>query len=286
MFSAKAVVAPPRDARNVQKPPRSVLTKQKILDAAEEVLLQQGPAKATVVDVARMLGVSHANVYKFFVSKAELRQAVVETWLDRMDAALAGIVRQRVSPQVRFKRWLDAFVGARQKAWRSNPQLFGAFRAVAAEQSPAVWKAYKARVTQSLALIIADGIADRTFKTNDALAAATAVVDGNVRFFHPAHCREWADPRVEAAYQTVRDLLLAGLRAGPGDVPNAGRARITKARNGLPSGADGSGPSNLAVAPHLPAENSGDVISSGRPMKKANSRQQTMIQKRTARHSL
>ena len=65
------------------------LTSERILDAAEDVLRRFGPAKATVVDVARALGVSHGSVYRHFPSKAALRDAVAERWLDRVSAPLA-----------------------------------------------------------------------------------------------------------------------------------------------------------------------------------------------------
>jgi AcrR family transcriptional regulator len=41
----------------------SPLTYEQILEAAEDVLRRFGPGKATVVDVARALGVSHGSVY-------------------------------------------------------------------------------------------------------------------------------------------------------------------------------------------------------------------------------
>ncbi len=37
------------------------LAPDRMLDAAEDVLRRYGPAKATVADVARALGVSHGN---------------------------------------------------------------------------------------------------------------------------------------------------------------------------------------------------------------------------------
>ena len=40
------------------------LTLDRILATAEDVIRRFGPAKATVVDVARALGVSHAAVYR------------------------------------------------------------------------------------------------------------------------------------------------------------------------------------------------------------------------------
>ena len=41
----------------------AVLTPERILAAAEDVLRRYGPGKATVVDVAQALGVSHGSVY-------------------------------------------------------------------------------------------------------------------------------------------------------------------------------------------------------------------------------
>ena len=68
------------------------LTPDRILDAAEETLTRFGPAKTTVVDVARALGVSHGSVYRHFASKAALRDAVTGRWLDRVSGPLQKIV--------------------------------------------------------------------------------------------------------------------------------------------------------------------------------------------------
>lgn len=42
------------------------LTSERIRNAAEEVLHRYGPAKTTVADVARALGVGHGRVYRHF----------------------------------------------------------------------------------------------------------------------------------------------------------------------------------------------------------------------------
>jgi AcrR family transcriptional regulator len=190
----------------------SPLTKQRILAVAEQVLLSRGADKATVVEVARLLGLTHANIYKFFANKAKVHQAVVELWLERMDAPLASIVADHASAQVRVVRWLDAFVGARRRAWRENPKLFRALQAVVVQEHPATWDTYKVRLCRGLAEILGDGMASGAFKEGNALELASALIDANVRFFHPAHHLEWSDLRSDAAYNTVRTLLLAGLR--------------------------------------------------------------------------
>ena len=71
-----------------------VLTSERILEVTEDVLRRFGLAKATVVDVARALDVSHGSVYRHFPSKASLRQAVAKRWLDRFNAPLQQIVEE------------------------------------------------------------------------------------------------------------------------------------------------------------------------------------------------
>ena len=68
-----------------------VLTPERILEVTEDVLRRYGLAKATVVDVARALDVSHGSVYRHFPSKASLREAVAKRWLDRVNAPLEKI---------------------------------------------------------------------------------------------------------------------------------------------------------------------------------------------------
>ena len=73
-----------------------MLDAETIMVATEDVLRRYGPAKATVVDVARSLGVSHAAVYRHFPSKADLfaevfrRASQREVDATREAAAAAG----------------------------------------------------------------------------------------------------------------------------------------------------------------------------------------------------
>ena len=46
-----------------------VLTPERILEVTEDVLRRFGLAKATVVDVARALDVSHGSVYRHFPAR-------------------------------------------------------------------------------------------------------------------------------------------------------------------------------------------------------------------------
>src|SRR5215472_5727226 len=69
----------------------AALDAETIMVATEDVLRRFGPAKATVVDVARALGVSHAAVYRHVATKAELQNLVVGRWVETTMPELRAI---------------------------------------------------------------------------------------------------------------------------------------------------------------------------------------------------
>src|SRR5260370_42139829 len=89
---------------------------ERILEVTEDVLRRFGLAKATVVDVARALDVSHGSVYRHFPSKASLRDAVAKRWLDRANAPLAKIAEGAGPASATLERWPRALCAATYKS--------------------------------------------------------------------------------------------------------------------------------------------------------------------------
>jgi AcrR family transcriptional regulator len=186
------------------------LTAEKILEASEDVLRRYGPAKATVVDVARELGVSHGSVYRHFPSKAALRDAVVERWLAEISIPLADAAAEEGSSRERLRRWLDLLVESKQSRAREDPELFATYTELAANARGVIGAHVKA-LTDQLAQIIAYGVAQGEFDVANPEVAARAVFDATSRFHNPASAPAWADTEIELAYAAVRSLVLAGL---------------------------------------------------------------------------
>src|SRR6201985_381956 len=104
------------------------LNRDRILTAAEEVIRRFGPAKATVVDVARALGVSHAAVYRHVATKAQLRDLVVGRWLEATLPPLrATSGRPGPAPQ-RLRQFVDALIAVKRRRAANDPELFAAYR--------------------------------------------------------------------------------------------------------------------------------------------------------------
>ncbi|GAA3137776.1 TetR family transcriptional regulator [Planomonospora alba] len=194
-------------------PARIPLDANAILAATEEILRRHGPDKATVVDVARALGVSHAAVYKHFPSKQVLREAVTRRWLDRDRDTLAAIAADSaVPPAQRLRAWLHAVLAVKQAKIREDPELFAAYGILAAAHST-VATDHVADLLGQLAAIIADGAADGSFRTGDAEATARVVFHATAKFNHLAHAAEWQDPGIGTELDEVCGLLLEGLQA-------------------------------------------------------------------------
>jgi AcrR family transcriptional regulator len=192
----------------------SVLTPERILAAAEDVLRRYGPGKATVVDVAQALGVSHGSVYRHFASKAALREAVLRGWLARSMAPLQVIANSCTPPPARLRQWFSTLRQTKRDNVLGDPELFATYSALAAEAGDAIAE-HKGRMQQQIASIIAAGVASGDFRQLDPAAAARALFDATARFHYPGLSHLWGQPGEDAAFAQLLELLLAGLASAP-----------------------------------------------------------------------
>ncbi|MEH2202085.1 TetR family transcriptional regulator [Nostoc sp.] len=188
----------------------SPLTPERILDAAEEVLRRYGLAKATVVDVARFLEVSHGTIYRHFPSKAALRDAVAERWLHRVSTPLAAIAQEPGSAKERLHRWFQQLMTLKRQKVLKEPELFATYSAIT-QEARGVVEAHVTELLRQVAQIIESGISTNEFRVTDPQVAAKAVFQATVRFHHPAHASEWSDPDIDRDFAQVWRLVLAGL---------------------------------------------------------------------------
>jgi AcrR family transcriptional regulator len=189
-----------------------VLTPERILEVTEDVLRRFGLAKATVVDVARALDVSHGSVYRHFPSKASLREAVAKRWLDRVSSPLDEIVASNEPAPVRLEQWLRTLCTAKQKKVCEDPEMFATYLTLAREACSAV-RAHREHLMDQVAGILSDGVKEGTFAVADPDASARAIFDATVRYHNPAHAEEWKDPELTARFDALIALLMRGLGA-------------------------------------------------------------------------
>lgn len=187
-----------------------ILTPEEILVTAEDVLRRYGPGKATVVDVARALGVSHGSVYRHFASKADLRDAVAERWLKRIVEPLEKIAAQSGSASQRLEAWLRLLVKSKHSRALDDPELFATYITLVNDAREVI-QAHIGSLVGQLSRIITDGVKQGEFHVEDANKTAKAVFDATTRFHNPIHAQEWSDSGNKAAFENVLQLLMRAL---------------------------------------------------------------------------
>jgi AcrR family transcriptional regulator len=187
-----------------------VLTPERILEVTEDVLRRFGLTKATVVDVARALDVSHGSVYRHFPSKASLRQAVAKRWLDRVNAPLQKVAEGSGPAPAKLERWLRTMISIKHKKLCEDPEMFETYLTLAREACEVV-KAHKDGLVDQIAQILSEGVKQGVFQVSDLKTSARALFDATSRFHHPAHSDEWKDPQLPARIDALIGLLLRGI---------------------------------------------------------------------------
>ena len=88
-------------------------SRDRALEAARQILLDEGPQAVTLKAVASRVGRTHANVLHHFGSAAGLQKALAGTMADQVCATIAGVVQQarrgEADPHTIVDMTFDAF---------------------------------------------------------------------------------------------------------------------------------------------------------------------------------
>lgn len=185
---------------------------ERILDAAEQVLRRHGVEKTNVVDVARLLEMSHGNIYRHFPSKKAILDAVAARWLGAVTIPLAAIAGDSSKPAAEsLALWFNALTKAKQQKVLADPELFRVYHSIAKTMREVV-EEHVAGLRGQLEQIIARGVAAKEFSsTLEPKSAAHAFLQATAAFHHPALIELQAPTEEEA--QAVLWILLAGMKS-------------------------------------------------------------------------
>ena len=184
-----------------------MLTKEKILDAAEVVLRKFGPRKTTVVDVARSLNVSHGTVYRHFATKAELHEAITLRWLERVTAPLASIMIKPESASIRLRQWFETLTEIKRDILIGDPEMFESYSSLAKQTPEHVKSQHIGHLLQQVESILNDGVEEGVFEVEDCVVTARCLFFGTIRYHHPLHATEWQSDSIKQEFSQLFSLL-------------------------------------------------------------------------------
>jgi AcrR family transcriptional regulator len=164
-------------------------TRRLILEAAKANLRRFGVDKTTVVDIARALGMSHSNVYRFFRTKAELLDAVVDEWLTEEEALLNAVVAQPGSAGERLERLVLTLLARKRAKHTTEAELSALYYRLLAER-PAGFQRLEGATLATIERIIAEGVGSGELAAIDTAAAARIAWQASSGFFDPKFVRQ------------------------------------------------------------------------------------------------
>jgi hypothetical protein len=134
-------------------------------------------------------------------------------WAESTMPPLRTIVAKPGPAPKRLRQLIDALIAVKRGRANDDPELFAAYRTLAADAQSVV-TAHVEELVSLAATVIRSGVKEGTFRSVEPVAVARAILFATSRFHHPAHAAEWADPAIDATYRDVWRLLMDGLRTG------------------------------------------------------------------------
>ncbi|MFC5067133.1 TetR family transcriptional regulator [Flaviflagellibacter deserti] len=195
-------------------------TRERILVEAERLFREIGYRKTTVADIAKMLRMSPANIYRFFDSKKAINEGVARALMGEVEETAHAIATGAGPAAERLRELLISVHRMNSERYVGDSKLHEMVE-VAMEESWDVCVAHIDRITATIGEVIAEGAATGEFEAPDVPMAAMCACTAMMRFFHPqmiAQCATKPGPSID---QMV-DFVIAGLAPRGKSVSKAG----------------------------------------------------------------
>ncbi|AHG46981.1 TetR family transcriptional regulator [Rhizobium leguminosarum bv. trifolii CB782] len=183
----------------------------RILDAAERLFRHYGYSKTTVADIARDLGMSPANIYRFFASKVEIHQALCGRMLATAYQIAYDIRHQPISAEERLRRYVQTQHQLTLDLMLDEMKVHEMI-IVAIERDWHVIEKHIDRVHDLIAEIIAEGIAAGEFAEQDPVVASRCFGAATINLCHPQMVAQCLAKTNRASVDELIDYVIRALK--------------------------------------------------------------------------
>ena len=191
---------------------RAEETRTKIMQVAEACFASQGYDATGLAEICRRAGVSKGAFYHHFASKQALFLALLNAWLERLDAQMEAIRAESPDVTTAILRMVEVMSPVFQERQSQLPIILEFW--IKAGHDPAIWQAAIApyrRYRDYFAAMIQTGVDQGTLHTDDPELIAQMLVSLAVGLLLQglldADETDWGD----VAQRSVR-ILLQGLK--------------------------------------------------------------------------
>ncbi len=157
--------------------------RNRLIAAAATEIRQIGPRRMTISGIAGRLGMSHANVYRYFPDKNALVESVLNGWLRVIEQRLQDIVDGPDPADDKLERFLSTLGRAYAEEVRLDPAVFHLL--ADADLAPQEAERHRRRIEGFVERIIEEGNVTRLFSGGDARRMTILALDLGCRFCEP-----------------------------------------------------------------------------------------------------
>jgi AcrR family transcriptional regulator len=163
-------------------------TQSRILTVSAEHLRRLGATRLRVTAIAEELGMTHANVYRYYPSKLALADAVIAHWLKTVEVSLLETSGAPDPADDKLERMLNQLAHGYRMKLEQDPKLFDVF-ADAADKDRVIARRHRTRVRELLERVLEEGINSHIFAQIERAKIVAFVFDAAYRFIHPVAIR-------------------------------------------------------------------------------------------------
>lgn len=183
----------------------------RILEVAEEHFRRLGHHKTSVADIACELGMSRANVYRFFSSRDAIKESICRRVLNGTAEVAFTIARTSAPPSEKLEELLTAVHDHNKTKLLNDRRMHDLLVAAMREHWPVI-RAHTEQMVTIFEAIIREGIETGAFEIENAAEAARAVKSAFIPFFHPIlieHCLRHGEDTEAGLREQIRFILKA-----------------------------------------------------------------------------
>ncbi|WP_025029570.1 TetR family transcriptional regulator [Nitratireductor aquibiodomus] len=184
-------------------------TRSRILEVAENFFRSIGYQKTSVADIAAEVGMSPANVYRFFPSKGAINECICGRIVEEVAAIAFSIARTNAPAPEKLSRLLTS-IHEHNKATLIKEKRTHEMVAAAMQENWSIIKAHIERMTTILEGIIREGVEAGDFDVDDPAEASRSVKRAFMTFMHPQmieHCILHGEDTEEGLREQIRFIL-------------------------------------------------------------------------------
>ena len=162
----------------------------RILEAAEKQFRRMGYHRTSVADIAAELGMSPANIYRFFPSRDAINESICGRVVNEVADIAFAIARTNAPAMEKLERLLTA-VHHHAKMMLIEARPMHELSVAATRENWPIIKSHIERMVMIFEAIIREGVEAGEFDVENAAEAARAVRSAFMPFFHPIlieHC--------------------------------------------------------------------------------------------------